>query len=289
MKNKSKYQHPLLLNKQIIKEKGIVVFDDARGLPLVDEAFVSPDYVICIGTRGHVEITYDGTPDYSKKGTVAVIFPNHKLHQVSKSPDYRATLIAVDASMLSDPMLRIVEQMRYRLEPYPRVELDRHEYNVIMQLVGVMRETLLIDLPDQRLYLMRQLEYLMRLLSYYRTIKLNEQHAVKRISVQFHNDLTKYSADHHDVAFYADKACLSPKHFSSVIKRETGHTASWWIHSQIIKNAEIVLISRQDLSIQAIADILGFPDQATFSRYFKRETGFYPTEYRTVMDRSKHT
>lgn len=37
---------------------------------------------------------------------------------------------------------------------------------------------------------------------------------------------------------------------------------------------------RPDLNVQTIADMLGFDNQATFSRFFKRETGLSPTEYR---------
>ena len=37
---------------------------------------------------------------------------------------------------------------------------------------------------------------------------------------------------------------------------------------------------RRDLSVQAIADMLGFSEQASFSRYFRRETGMSPTEFR---------
>jgi len=35
---------------------------------------------------------------------------------VSKTDDYLATLIVVDASVLNDPMLQIINQMRYRYE-----------------------------------------------------------------------------------------------------------------------------------------------------------------------------
>ena len=284
MKKEEPYQHPMLLNSQKIKEKGIVVFDDVRGLPLGEKPFVSPDYVICIGHRGNIQILYDDFPDFSAERTVAVIFPNHTLKTVSKSDDYLATLVVVEASMLNDPLLRILDQMRYRYEPYPRVTLDRREYGIIMKLVGVMRETLNIDMPDQRLMLTLQLEFFMRLLGYYRSIKLNEKSPTKRVSTQFHNELAQHFRTHRDVGFYAGKAFLSPKHFSTVIKNETGHPAAWWIHSRIVAEAKILLQMRRDLSVQAIADMLSFDDQASFSRYFKRETGIAPTEYRLGLN-----
>lgn len=128
----------------------------------------------------------------------------------------------------------------------------------------------------------RLLEFLLRLLSYYRKSKLNETSANKRVSMQFHSDLTQHFSKHHDVGFYAERVCLTPKYFSAVVKQETGHNAAYWIRVKIIAEAKMLLHIRQDLSLKVIADMLGFGEQASFSRYFKRETGLSPTEFRAL-------
>ena len=102
---------------------------------------------------------------------------------------------------------------------------------MIMHVVGLMRETVRLNLPDRHVLMVRQLEFFLRLLSQYRNRKLNESNVDKRISTQFHNDLVQHFREHRDVGFYAEKACLSPKHFSTVIKQETGHSATHWIHT----------------------------------------------------------
>jgi AraC-like DNA-binding protein len=274
------YTHPMNLYNQRIKEEGIVVFDDVRGMPTGDEPFVSPDYVICIGHRGRIELMYDDMPDYSEKHTVGVIFPNHSICKVKKTDDYLATLIIVAASVLNDPMLHIIKHLRYRYELHPCVKLDKHEYQQIMNVVKLMRETARINLPDQKMLKSRQLEFLLRLLSFYRRNKLEETNVEKRVSMRFHNDLVQYFRQHHDVGFYAEKACLSTKHFSAVIKQETGCTAAHLIRDHIVAEAKMLLHMRRDLSVQTIADMLGFNEHAAFSRYFRRGTGLSPTEFR---------
>ena len=280
MKKQTSAPHPLLSNLQKIKDEGIVVLDDVRGLPTSDKPFVSSDYVICIGHRGHIQLMYDDQSDYSEKHTVGVIFPNHRLRMVNKTDDYLATLIVVDASILDDPILQIINQMRYRYELHPCVKLDRHEYRMITDVVEGMREIKRLEFPESRMLMTRLLEFFLRLLSQYRKSKLNETSANKRVSLQFHSDLAQHFRKHHDVRFYAERACLTPKYFSAVVKQETSHNAAYWIRVKIIAEAKMLLHIRNDLSVQAIADMLGFGEQSTFSRYFKHETGMSPTEFR---------
>lgn len=285
MKSAQPYIHPMNLYSQKINEQGIMVLDDVRELPTGSEPFVSPDYVICIGHRGHIELMYDDIADYSERYTITVIFPNHSLRKVSITDDYLATLIIVKASVLDDPMLQIINQMqlRYRYEPHPNVKLSAHEYRMIMNVVEGMREITRLNLPDLRMLMTRLLEFLLRLLSHYRTSKLNEPDADKLVSTRFHNDLAQHFRKHRSVSFYAEKACLSAKHFSTVVKQETGHTAAYWIRHHIVKEAKLLLHMRHDLSVQAIADMLGFDEQATFSRYFRRETGMSPSDFRKQL------
>ena len=272
----------MLSNLQKIKDEGIVVLDDVRDLPAGDRPFVSSDYVLCIGHKGWIQLLYDNRPDCFEKHTVGVVFPNHSVSMVSKTDDYLATLIVVDASVLNDPMLQIINQMRYRYESHPCVKLDKHEYRMITDVVEGMREIKRLELPESRMLMTRLLEFLLRLLSQYRKSKLNETTASKRVSMQFHSDLTQHFRKHHDVAFYAERACLTPKYFSTVVKHETGHNAVYWIRVKIIAEAKMLLHIRNDLSVQAIADLLGFGEQSTFSRYFKHETGVSPTEFRAL-------
>ena len=216
---------------------------------------------------------YDVISDFSGQHTVGVIFPNHCLRKVSITDD---SLIIVDSSVLGDPLLQIIKQMRYRYEPHPNVKLDRHEYRIITHVVEGMREITRLDLPDRRMLMKRLLEFLLRLLSQYRKSKLNET-GDKQVSARFHSDLKQHFREHRDVGFYAEQACLSTKHFSAVVKQETGQTAAYWILHQVVAEAKMLLHIRRDLTVQAVADLLGFDDQATFSRYFRRETGLSPT------------
>jgi len=85
------------------------------------------------------------------------------------------------------------------------------------------------------------------------------------------------------VSFYADKLHLSPKHFSSVIKAQTGKSAGEWIDEMVLLEAK-VLLQNKSLSIAQIADILHFTDQSTFGKFFKTNQGRSPLDYRKSLN-----
>lgn len=85
------------------------------------------------------------------------------------------------------------------------------------------------------------------------------------------------------VAEFAEKANLTPKYFSDLVKRETGMTPKTLIMRRMIEVAKHRLaISTDDISV--IAYELGFQYPAHFTRMFKRATGQSPTDYRRQME-----
>ena len=280
MKSKLNPQHPLVSNSQKIKEDGIVIMHNVTMLPTGSASFVSPDYVICIGHRGKMELIYDDLPDISAPRVFAIIFPNHKIKCINCTDDFLASLIAVDAKMIDEPMLQIIRQFRYRYESQPGVTLGKPEYKTLMHIVELMHETARTNIPDKRTLMIRQLDCFLRMLNHYRHNMLNDESSTKRFSTQFLSAINEHYREHRDVLFYANLACLTPKYFTTVIRKETGHTPSYWISTTVSAKAKMLLHTRPDLSIQAIADLLGFDDQNTFSRYFKHATGMSPSAFR---------
>lgn len=81
------------------------------------------------------------------------------------------------------------------------------------------------------------------------------------------------------VKYFADKICLSPNYFGDLVKSETGKTAQEYIQLKIVEMAKNAMLT-PDLNIKQIADMLGFQQPQHFLRFFKREVGCTPKEYR---------
>lgn len=275
----SKKFHPLQRNSNKISADGIVIIDDVNDLPDISTPFISPDYVICIVHSGNMNLVYDDNYDVIQSRSIAVIFPNHRLTMVNKSDDYKATLVVVSASAMNEPMLQIIDYYRFYYEQQPMVTLNEHDYNVIMSLIEVIREISIIDIHYRSTIIIRQMELLSRLLNYYRRNMFDNKFDARRISLKFMEAIEEHFHEHRDVAFYANLACYTPKYFSTVVRRQTGHSALFWINARIIAEAKILLHSHNNFSIKEVADILGFTDQNAFSRFFKHETGISPTKF----------
>jgi AraC-like DNA-binding protein len=81
------------------------------------------------------------------------------------------------------------------------------------------------------------------------------------------------------VSYYAEMQNLTPRHFSDIVKQESGYTPMEWINMVTVNQAKS-LLRKPDIQIKQVADELGFPEQFTFRKYFKAHTGMSPTEFR---------
>ena len=100
-----------------------------------------------------------------------------------------------------------------------------------------------------------------------------------RLFEEFMALLTENFRSEHQIGFYADKLCLTPKYLSLLIKQTSGRSVSDWIDHCIIMEAKS-LLRYSDLSIQQVAYTLHFPTPSFFGTYFKRHVGMTPGDFR---------
>jgi AraC family transcriptional activator of pobA len=78
---------------------------------------------------------------------------------------------------------------------------------------------------------------------------------------------------------YAEMLFVTPNHLSQAIKSISGKNALSYINERITSEAKS-LISYTELSIAEITYKLDFSDPANFGKFFKKQTGFTPLEFR---------
>ncbi len=84
------------------------------------------------------------------------------------------------------------------------------------------------------------------------------------------------------VSYYANQLIVSPNHLNKVIKNRTGKSPSVWIDERIVLEAKVLLF-QSGLSIAQIADEMGFSDQSSFGKLFRKYAGASPTDFRNGL------
>lgn len=110
---------------------------------------------------------------------------------------------------------------------------------------------------------------------------LRQQTATRQDKIfhQFLRLVNLYGLRERKIEFYADKLCVTPNHLGAVIKKASGLTVMQWLNRHAIQKAK-VLLRYSDLPIWEVAERMNFVNPSFFSKFFKREIGMTPAEYR---------
>lgn len=98
----------------------------------------------------------------------------------------------------------------------------------------------------------------------------------------FTNFVTRYHKREREVAYYAGMLSITPDYLNKVCKMHWKTTAKEYIDWQVVMAIKNYLTCT-DLSIKCIAAQLNFDDTSYMCRFFKKQTGISPVEYRDNM------
>lgn len=96
---------------------------------------------------------------------------------------------------------------------------------------------------------------------------------------RFQRLVEKCFARWHQVADYASDLGYTEKSLARAVEAAMGMTAKAFIAARVNLEAKR-LLAHTDLTIASIADKLGFDEATNFSKFFRRETGCTPAEFR---------
>lgn len=85
------------------------------------------------------------------------------------------------------------------------------------------------------------------------------------------------------VGALAERIGVTPGYLTDAVKTATGRTAAQLMREARTREAKRFLLGT-DLSVRQVASRVGFADPAYFCRFFRRETGLSPGDYRRTGD-----
>jgi AraC-like DNA-binding protein len=96
---------------------------------------------------------------------------------------------------------------------------------------------------------------------------------------QFLNLLGSQASIQRSINYYASQLCITPGHLSAVVRRQSGQSVMQWVNRRFAMQAKL-LLRHSDRTVADIAFDLRFENASFFTRFFRRETGLSPSEYR---------
>ncbi|RZM23027.1 MAG: AraC family transcriptional regulator [Pedobacter sp.] len=172
----------------------------------------------------------------------------------------------------------------------PLIQHTQHPHELLLTQVDVLFiEDLLLKITheyqvqtewQQRMltaYLTLLLTYLSRI--YQSQLKDNAPSSEKQLIKTYQSRINAHFREFHEVSDYAQLLNISSGHLSETVKSQSGKPAIKHIHERLVLEARRLLFHTES-SLKEIAYELGFSDASYFNRFFKRETGKTPLEYR---------
>jgi len=86
----------------------------------------------------------------------------------------------------------------------------------------------------------------------------------------------------HRLGFYADALNISKTYLYDCVSSTSGKAPSYWIDYYMVSYAKKSL-ANMDLSILQIALSLNFAGLPQFAKFFKKQTGMSPRDYRKSL------
>lgn len=243
-------------------------------------------YTFTLVLEGWLTIIYNGQELTLHPDDLYMYSPGQPVTIVSASDDYHGIcLLADEHATIESPTVHDLVHIAYA----PIVQLHEPKLKLshddVQRLGDKMRE-IRDYLHSDHIYKEKILQML------YAVFLLDLQDAqekaipqrtvpqrVEEIFIGFLRLLPLHFAEHHDIGFYASQLNISTVYLSRVVRQVTGRTVIDYINQFLMMEASFLLRTSQ-LSVNQIAERLHFADLASFSKFFSRQKGMSPRDYR---------
>lgn len=257
----------------------------ARRYPLTGMYFNRELYLILV-LRGRSEISLNGEHLSLEAGTLLLHGANYLTDHIYSSEDISFITLSVSEAMLTNDSY--LTQITAMLLATMRAS---HSYTISLTVeeTGFVRsqlEALMSLLGSSHSFLFRRVQASCNALFLDIGDILSRKTAVsrrlspkERVLQEFHALATRHFREQHFIRFYAGRLCISEQYLSRIVRAGTGKSVGEILTRLLVMEARM-LLRNVSMPIGGIAAALHFGDASAFTKFFKRNTGITPFEFR---------
>ncbi len=247
-------------------------------------------HILC--HAGKAQFSFMGNTYTMEAGDWVIWQMSSRISDALYSSDFNADFLLVDKDFLLEynPEKIWASKAFVFIKKNPVFQLDeRGKAMIEHNFIQIKRR---IEEPHlfQKEILGRQLQiFLLDLWEIYKNAMENIQqtdNSSALLFTRFMNLLPEYSKTEREVSFYADKLCVSAKYLSEVVKKSSGHPASYWINGYAMQEI-LAYLKSSNLTFAEISNRMNFYNPAHFTRFVKKQTGDSPSELKIKLNIEK--
>lgn len=216
----------------------------------------------------------------------ALLVPHDCVHGLDYEIDVDRWVVTIEETYLSQVNAKLPEFIQLWAEP--RVvplsydpDASSEFYHVIRRLEQEIRSKMIGHVAGTEALLTAILLTLVRGLRLDQIDKDGATRQAIRLADRFRDLIHKHYRENLRLQDYASRMAVSPTQLRTACLAATGLSPIKLIHARIVMEAKRNLIFG-NMSIEQIAYSLGFVDAAYFTRFFRKEVGLSPGQFRSA-------
>ena len=274
------------------KDQIAVINVKLYGRDTMSSLFGVDAFVIGYTTQGYSLFDFNNETYRLEPGKVFILAPTHTCRLIKCSEDFRIRLLLLDSNghNLSVHLNYIVKSERWiQTYFYPVLELSNDENKIMTTCLDRIEEQIIRpDFPNRTAILRLavtwhhvELDNIMQ--EHMNEITDNNKPLTRQqtLARQLYRLIINNYRKEHQVKFYSGQMCLTPQYLNQITTTVFGKTLSAIISGLLFSTARSMILS-SEMSLQEIANELNFADQASFSKFIKKNAGVSPNTMRKM-------
>lgn len=267
------------------------IYTDISFLPVDEhEAYLEEGISgVCTGGTAIVEVS--SFPCKIARNDLVTILPLQLASIREVSHDFSMTFFLVDKVMFTDLMsglAKITPDFFFYMRKNFRYHLSDRD---VKRFLGFCRVLDFRCSNDDSIFRKETILHLLRIYYWdhytvFQKIKAGKNPLPntnkENIALRFAMLVFEHHETHREIAFYADKLCISPLYLTKVIQEVYGQSAHEMITTHVVVGIKSKLRDA-NIGIKDIVRQIGFANQSSLSRFFRQHTGMSPSEYRRTI------
>ena len=274
------------------KDQIAIINVELYGRDTASQLFAVDAFAIGYTTQGYSIMEFNNNKYRLEPGKVFILAPTHTCRLVECSTDFKIRLLLLDSNghNISVHLNYLVKSERWiQTYFYPVLDLTDEESKRMTTCLDRIEEQIIRpDFPNRTAILRLavtwhhvELDNIMQ--EHMNEITDNNKPLTRQqtLARQLYQLIINNYRKEHQVKFYSEQMCLTPQYLNQITGCIFGKTLSAIISDLLFSTARSMVLS-SEMSIQEIANELNFADQASFSKFIKKESGVSPSVMRKM-------